>query len=180
LELSLAYAGLNPNVHLSLNVSSMTCGDQEWMATLHRITAGDRRLTERLTIEITETTAINDMDQSIAFVDTLKELGCRVAIDDFGAGYTSFKNLKHLAVDMVKIDGAFVKNLSDDRTDAIFINAMVQLARSFGMETVAEWVGDEKTAVLLAEAGIDYLQGFHFGKPELVVPPIPLNIVLSA
>jgi EAL domain-containing protein (putative c-di-GMP-specific phosphodiesterase class I) len=134
---------------------------------LHRLTGGLRQITERLTIEITETTAIDDMDQSIAFVDTLKEMGCRVAIDDFGAGYTSFKNLKHLAVDMVKIDGAFVKNLTADKTDAIFINTMVQLAQSFGMETVAEWVGDEATAQLLADSGIDYLQGYHFGMPLL-------------
>ena len=168
LEMSIAFAKQHPDVHLSVNVSSLTCSDHEWMAALHKLTGGQRQITERLTIEITETAAIDDMDQSIAFVDTLKELGCRVAIDDFGAGYTSFKNLKHLAVDMVKIDGAFVKNLSADRTDAIFINTMAQLARSFGMTTVAEWVGDETTAQLLADAGIDYLQGFHFGKPLMV------------
>ncbi len=165
LEMSVAFAKTHPYVHLSLNVSSLTCSDHEWMTALHKLTGGQRQITERLTIEITETTAIDDLDQSIAFVDTLKELGCRVAIDDFGAGYTSFKNLKHLAVDMVKIDGAFVKNLSADKTDAIFITTMAQLARSFGMTTVAEWVGDEATAQLLADAGIDYLQGFYFGKP---------------
>ena len=168
LEMSVAFAKAHPNVHLSVNVSSLTCSDHEWMAALHKLTGGQRQITERLTIEITETTAIDDMDQSIAFVDTLKELGCRVAIDDFGAGYTSFKNLKHLAVDMVKIDGAFVKNLSADKTDAIFINTMAQLARSFGMTTVAEWVGDEATAQLLADAGIDYMQGYYFGKPLMV------------
>ena len=166
--MSVAFAKAHPNVHLSVNVSSLTCSDHEWMAALHKLTGGQRQITERLTIEITETTAIDDMDQSIAFVDTLKELGCRVAIDDFGAGYTSFKNLKHLAVDMVKIDGAFVKNLSADKTDAIFINTMAQLARSFGMTTVAEWVGDEATAQLLADAGIDYMQGYYFGKPLMV------------
>ncbi len=168
LEMSVAFAKKHPHVHLSVNVSSLTCNDHEWMAALHKLTVGQRQITERLTIEITETTAINDMDQSIAFVDTLKEIGCRVAIDDFGAGYTSFKNLKHLAVDMVKIDGAFVKNLAADKNDAIFINTMAQLARSFGMTTVAEWVGDEATAQLLADAGIDYLQGFYFGKPLMV------------
>jgi diguanylate cyclase (GGDEF)-like protein len=167
LELSIAFAKAHPAVHLSFNVSSLTCSDHEWMVALHKLTGGQRHITERLTIEITETTAIDDIDQSVAFVDTLKELGCRVAIDDFGAGYTSFKNLKHLAVDMVKIDGAFVKNLSADRTDAIFINTMAQLARSFGMTTVAEWVGDEVTAQLLADAGIDYMQGFYFGQPLL-------------
>jgi len=181
LELSIAFAKLHPGVHLSFNVSSLTCSDHEWMVNLHRLTGGQRQLTERLTIEITETTAIDDIDQSITFVDTLKELGCRVAIDDFGAGYTSFKNLKHLAVDMVKIDGAFVKNLTADKADAIFINTMVQLARSFGMETVAEWVGDELTAQMLADSGVDYLQGFHFGKPLLATETAsPFNLVKIA
>ena len=98
----------------------------------------------------------------------LKELGCRVAIDDFGAGYTSFKNLKALNVDMVKIDGAFVKNLTVDTSDQVFIRTMIGLARNFHMETVAEWVGDEESCQFLAEAGITYLQGFYFGMPLTV------------
>jgi diguanylate cyclase (GGDEF)-like protein len=167
LELAVDLVRRHPELRLALNVSGLTCNDHEWLVSLHRLTGGQRHLTERLTIEITETAAIDDLDQSIAFVDTLKELGCRVAIDDFGAGYTSFKNLKHLAVDMVKIDGAFVKNLSHDASDRVFIKAMVELASTFGMETVAEWVGDETTARILADTGITYMQGFHFGRPKL-------------
>lgn len=167
LELSVALAKQYPDIRLSLNVSSLTCADHEWLVALHRLTGGQRQLTQRLMIEITETTAIRDLDQSIAFVDTLKELGCGTAIDDFGAGYTSFRNLKHLAVDMVKIDGAFVKNLVHDKSDRVFIKMMSELASHFGMETVAEWVGDAATAQLCAEAGITYLQGFHYGKPFL-------------
>jgi EAL domain-containing protein (putative c-di-GMP-specific phosphodiesterase class I) len=167
LELAVDLVKTHPELRLSLNVSGLTCNDHEWLVSLHRLTGGRRQLTERLTIEITETAAIDDLDQSIAFVDTLKELGCRVAIDDFGAGYTSFKNLKHLAVDMVKIDGAFVKNLSQDASDRVFIKTMVELASTFGMETVAEWVGDEATARILADTGITYMQGFHFGRPLL-------------
>ncbi|HZA01517.1 MAG TPA: GGDEF and EAL domain-containing protein, partial [Hyphomicrobiaceae bacterium] len=167
LELAVDLVRTHPELRLSLNVSGLTCNDHDWLVSLHRLTGGRRQLTERLTIEITETAAIDDLDQSIAFVDTLKEFGCRVAIDDFGAGYTSFKNLKHLAVDMVKIDGAFVKNLSQDASDRVFIKTMVELASTFGMETVAEWVGDEVTARILADTGITYLQGFHFGKPQL-------------
>jgi EAL domain-containing protein (putative c-di-GMP-specific phosphodiesterase class I) len=92
-------------------------------------------------------------------------MGCRIAIDDFGAGYTSFKNLKALKVDMVKIDGAFVKDLMADKADQAFIRTMVDLARNFELETVAEWVGDEQSVQFLSQAGIDYLQGFHFGMP---------------
>lgn len=165
LELSVALLRKHPRLSLSLNVSSMTATDQDWLSTLQDLAEHDRSLTKRLILEITETKVIDDIDQAIAFVDTLREMGCRVAIDDFGAGYTSFKNLKHLPVDMVKIDGAFVKNLPVDSSDKIFIKTMVDLAETFGMETVAEWVGDEETAEILTDAGITYLQGFHFGQP---------------
>lgn len=165
LELAVDLLKRHDGLNLALNVSSLTTSDHEWIVALDRLTAGRRELLKRLTIEITETAAIHDLDQTVAFVDTLKELGCRVAIDDFGAGYTSFKNLKVLDVDMVKIDGTFVKNLSEDRSDQAFIKTMVELADTFGLETVAEWVGDEASAEFLTRAGITYLQGFHFGQP---------------
>lgn len=165
LELSLALVKRNPTLHVSINVSSLTASDREWMNALHNLTGGDAAIARRLTIEITETAAIHDLDQTIAFVDTLRELGCKVAIDDFGAGYTSFRNLKVLNVDMVKIDGAFVKDLATDMSDQVFIKTMVELAKSFNMETVAEWVGDEQTAKFLIDAGITYLQGFYYGVP---------------
>ncbi len=165
LELSVALLKKHPQLVLSVNVSGLTCTDHEWLVTLQRVTASRHDILSRMIIEITETAAIQDLDQSINFVDTLKELGCRVAIDDFGAGYTSFKNLKLLNVDMVKIDGAFVKNMADDTSDQIFIKTMIELAQTFGMETVAEWVGDERSVKHLTDAGITYLQGFFYGLP---------------
>ena len=165
LELSVALLKKHPELVLSVNVSGLTCTDHEWLVTLQRVTASRHDILSRMIIEITETAAIQDLDQSINFVDTLKELGCRVAIDDFGAGYTSFKNLKLLNVDIVKIDGAFVKNMADDTSDQIFIKTMIELANTFGMETVAEWVGDERSVKHLTEAGITYLQGFFYGLP---------------
>ena len=86
----------------------------QWMAALEGFTGNDRTLTERLTVEITETAAISDIKAAIKFVGTLKALGCRVALDDFGAGYTSFRSLRELGVDMVKIDGSFIENLGTD------------------------------------------------------------------
>ncbi len=165
LDLAIGLLQKHQDLHLSLNVSSLTAHDREWMARLHELTNNRRDYTERLIIEITETAAIHDLDQTVAFVDTLKEMGCRVAIDDFGAGYTSFKNLKHLNVDIVKIDGAFVKDIIADKSDQVFIKTMIDLAKEFDMETVAEWVGDEATAQLLRDAGITYLQGFLYGMP---------------
>ncbi len=165
LELAIALLKKHTDLRLALNVSGLTVADHEWVQALQRLTAGKASLTNRLIIEITETAVIHDLDQIIIFVDTLRELGCKVAIDDFGAGYTSFKNLKVLNVDMVKIDGSFVKDLAHDSTGEVFIRTMIEIAQTFGMETVAEWVGDQETADFLKQAGITYLQGFHFGMP---------------
>jgi diguanylate cyclase (GGDEF)-like protein len=167
LELAVDLLKRFPKHSFALNVSGLTANNHDWLVALHRLTGGRKLLTNRLIIEITETAAINDIDQTVAFVDTLKELGCKVAIDDFGAGYTSFKNLKLLNVDMVKIDGAFIKNLATDPHDMVFIRALRDLATTFGMETVAEWVQDERTVELLRDAGIDYMQGFFCGVPVL-------------
>lgn len=167
LELAVTFAKNNPTVSLSINVSSLTCSDHEWLVALHRLTGGRRQITERLTIEITETAAIEDIDASIAFVDTLAELGCKVAIDDFGAGFTSFRNLKALNVDMVKIDGSFIKNLAEEPDNLVFIRTLVEIAKTFNLDTVAEWVGDEETAQLMATTGVTHQQGFYFGQPVL-------------
>ncbi len=165
LELSVGLLKRHADVKLSLNVSSRTCADPDWLVLLHRLTGGQKQITKRLIVEITETTAISDLDQTVTFVDTLKEMGCRVAIDDFGAGYTSFRNLKHLNCDIVKLDGAFVKNVVTDASDRIFVRMMSELGTAFGMETVAEWVTDGPTADIVEQLGITYLQGYHFGMP---------------
>jgi EAL domain-containing protein (putative c-di-GMP-specific phosphodiesterase class I) len=165
LEMAIVLLKKHPQLTLSVNVSSMTANEPDWLATLKRLTEDDPSILKRLIVEITETSVIIDMDLMKSFVDTLREMGCRIAIDDFGAGYTSFKNLKALKVDMVKIDGAFVKDLMADTADQAFIRTMVDLARNFELETVAEWVGDEQSVQFLSQAGIDYLQGFYFGKP---------------
>ncbi|MEZ5853334.1 MAG: EAL domain-containing protein [Hyphomicrobiaceae bacterium] len=167
LELSIDILRRHPDIRLSVNVSSLTASDHDWLLTLHKLTGGRHQLTRRLTIEITETAASHDLDVTMNFVDTLKELGCQVAIDDFGAGYTSFKNLKILNVDMVKIDGSFVKNLIEEPTNRVFIKTLVEIASTFGLDTVAEWVVDEETARICAECGITHQQGFYFGKPML-------------
>jgi EAL domain-containing protein (putative c-di-GMP-specific phosphodiesterase class I) len=94
-------------------------------------------------------------------------MGCRVAIDDFGAGYTSFRNLHNLHVDVVKIDGAYVKNLSASPDNQLFVRTLVDLAKNFELETVAEWVGSEEDAQMLAGFGVDFFQGYYFGEPDI-------------
>jgi diguanylate cyclase (GGDEF)-like protein len=179
LELAIGLLKKHPAIVLSLNVSSRTCSDPDWLVLLHRLTGGQAQITKRLIVEITETTAISDLDQTVAFVDTLKEMGCRVAIDDFGAGYTSFRNLKHLNCDIVKLDGAFVKNVVNDASDRIFVRMVSELGSAFGMETVAEWVTDGPTADIAESLGITYLQGFHFGMP-ISVEELDNDVQLAA
>ncbi|KAB2851367.1 MAG: bifunctional diguanylate cyclase/phosphodiesterase [Hyphomicrobiaceae bacterium] len=171
LELAIDYMKKNQEIELALNVSTLSTTDHEWLVALHGLAGGRRQLLERLTVEITETTAIHDLDQTMAFCDALKELGCKVAIDDFGAGYTSFRNLRSLAVDKVKIDGSFIKNLPADPANRVFVESLVSLARAFRLETVAEWVDDEETAAILRKLGVTHFQGYLFGEPVIVTEP---------
>ena len=170
-ELAMDYMKRHPDIELALNVSSLSTTDHEWLVALHGLAGGRRQILERLTVEITETTAIHDLDQTMAFCDALKELGCKVAIDDFGAGYTSFRNLRSLAVDKVKIDGSFIKNLPADPANRVFVESLVSLARAFRLETVAEWVDDEQTAAILKKLGVSHFQGYLFGEPVVVTEP---------
>ena len=167
LELAVELLSSAPDIKLTLNVSAATATDPHWLQGLEAFSGKAAGLAERLTIEITETAAISDLHETAKFVAALKALGCRVALDDFGAGYTSFRNLRLLGVDMVKIDGSFIQNLGTQAEDELFVRTLIDLAKSFGITTVGEWVGDEKTARLLEKAGVSYMQGYFFGAPEL-------------
>ena len=105
-------------------------------------------------------------------IDQIKSLGARVAIEDFGAGHTSFRNMRMLPVDILKIDGAFIKNLTQSSDDRFFVRTLLQLANHLGIETVAEWVQDEESAKLLAEWGVAYLQGDYVSDPLNALPPM--------
>jgi EAL domain-containing protein (putative c-di-GMP-specific phosphodiesterase class I) len=100
----------------------------------------------------------------------MKALGIAVAMDDFGAGHTSFRNLRRLRIDIVKIDGAFVQNIARSLDDRFFVRTLADLARHLGIQTVAEWVEDAETRRLLGEWRIDYLQGHFLGRPEIHEP----------
>jgi diguanylate cyclase (GGDEF)-like protein len=170
LDLALSTLEADPQLTLSLNVSAATTEDPEWIAEMVKRMRGIGDLARRIIVEITETTAIHDIATSTHFVAGLRDHGVRVAIDDFGAGYTSFRNLKLLDVDIVKIDGSFIERISEDPVDQIFVRSLIDLARNLGITTVAEWVRDEEDASLLTSFGVDYLQGFIFGQPRLVAP----------
>jgi diguanylate cyclase (GGDEF)-like protein len=172
LELAVDLLRSSPTIKLALNVSAVTATDAQWLACLEAFSGKDPGLTQRLIVEITETAAIADLEETVKFVSALKALGCRVALDDFGASYTSFRSLRLLGVDMVKIDGSFIQNLGTQAEDELFVRTLIDLATSFGITTVGEWVGDEKTARLLESAGVAYMQGYFFGAPELAKAPL--------
>jgi diguanylate cyclase (GGDEF)-like protein len=163
LELVVAELAAAPGVELSLNISPDTTMDPDWWTSIESLMRAHPGVAERLIVEITETVAIQDLDDLRGFVTRLKNFGSRIAIDDFGAGYTSFRNLRKLGVDIVKIDGAFVQNIARSTDDRAFVQALIDLARRLEIKTVAEWVQDEEAAGLLRDWGCDYIQGRLIG-----------------
>jgi len=167
LEMTIAKLHDNPKASLAVNVSGTTAGDPSWLQSFVSYVRANQNVAARIIVELTETAALNDFEESARFISNLREMGCRVAIDDFGAGYTSFRNLQMLHVDMVKIDGSYVKGLVQSPDNQIFVRTLVDLAKNFNLETVAEWVGSDEEAAMLESFGVDYFQGFHFGEPVL-------------
>jgi diguanylate cyclase (GGDEF)-like protein len=163
LELVVAELAASPQVQLSLNISPDTTMDPDWWASIESLMRAHPGVAERLIVEITETVAIQDIDDVRGFVTRLKNFGSRIAIDDFGAGYTSFRNLRKLGVDIVKIDGAFVQNIARSADDRAFVQTLIDLARRLGIKTVAEWVQDDESAGMLRDWGCDYIQGRLIG-----------------
>lgn len=167
LELTVETLRRQPNARISFNISAVTAADRALLDRFVAFVAGHQSVAPRLTVELTETAAIHDLDESARFVERLRALGAKVAIDDFGAGYTSFRNLQQLKVDCVKIDGSFVKGLAHSRDNQAFVKALVDLAKNFGLTVVAEWVSGPEDAAVLRAFGVDLFQGFFYGKPAL-------------
>jgi diguanylate cyclase (GGDEF)-like protein/PAS domain S-box-containing protein len=129
----------------------------------------------RLLIEITETAAVSDLTDAERFIEALKQTGCGVCLDDFGAGFASFAYLKHIRVDTIKLDGMFIRNLPHDHENQVFVRGMVEVARGLGKTTVAECVEDEATLKLLARLGVDKAQGYHLDRPQARHPALYPN-----
>ncbi|HUO53997.1 MAG TPA: bifunctional diguanylate cyclase/phosphodiesterase [Rhodoblastus sp.] len=169
LELALRKLAECPDIRIAVNVSGQTLREPDFFSRLRALLDPNRELARRLTIELTETCAIEDVEATILAVATIKQFGAKVAMDDFGAGHTSFKNLRRLDFDLVKIDGAFVQNMSRSADDRFFVRTLIDLARHVGIPVVAEWVEDEQTADILRDWGVDYLQGDYFAAATVTV-----------
>ena len=151
---------------LELNLSGCSVGDPELPEWIERELATAGVDPGRLVFEITETAAIASMAHARVFAQRVRRLGCRLALDDFGAGFSSLSYLKHLPVDYVKIDGDFIRNLAGSVTDQLVVKAIVDIARAMGVKTVAEFVENAETVAMLREKGIDYSQGYYHGRPR--------------
>ena len=171
IEVAFALMTGDRKLHLSINASPASVADPCWFEHLRTASRLRPDAARRLTIEVTETCAIGDLNATRVTLAAIKPLGIKLAIDDFGSGHSSFKTLRQLPVDFLKIDGAFCQNLASSQDDRFFIRTLIDLARNLKIPTVAEWVEDEETARILTEWGIDYLQGHLFGKAQLAEMP---------
>jgi len=156
---------------LAVNVSGKALADADLLPMIQDELSRAGVNPRNLSLEITESTAITNIHLAEKFVDTLRNLGCQVGLDDFGVGFASFYHLKSLAVDYLKIDGSFIRDLPRDTVDQHLVKAIVAIARGLGKETIAEFVSDAETVQLLREYGVDCAQGFHIGAdagPDIV------------
>jgi diguanylate cyclase (GGDEF)-like protein/PAS domain S-box-containing protein len=152
-------------VRLEVNLSGRSVDDRELPNMIRRELDGTSVNPDNLVLEITETALISNMDQARKFAEILSRVGCRFALDDFGAGFGSHYYLKHLPLNYLKIDGDFIRSLPTSMIDQLMVKAMVQVAKGLGMKTIAEFVEGEDTILFLKQYGVDFAQGFHVGRP---------------
>ena len=153
-------------LRLEINLSGRTLGDPTLPAAIAEELKAVPIDPANLIFEVTETAAVLNMDEAGDFASALSKMGCRFALDDFGAGFGSFYYLKYLPLDFLKIDGDFIGDLGSNPTDQAVVKAIVELSRSLGKATIAEFVGDARTLELLRGYGVDYAQGHHIGRPR--------------
>jgi len=159
----------NRPVSLAINISGRHFGNLqvlEWIQNNIKETGAEP---SNLIFEITETAAVENIDQAGHFVDELHKLGCKIALDDFGIGFSSFHYLKHLPVDIVKLDGSFVRNIGNNDFDKVFVKAMSDMATGLNIKCVAEFVEEEETITILKELGVEMGQGYHLAKPSAAI-----------
>jgi diguanylate cyclase (GGDEF)-like protein len=154
----------------SINLSGLTLKDETFLPFLREALRRSRVPAEVLCFEITETSAIENLDEAIAFMNAMRAMGCRFALDDFGVGMSSLTYLKRLPVDYVKIDGSFVRDMLADKADWMTVEMINQISHLAGRKTIAEFVENTEILAALRTIGVDYAQGFSIGRPEPFLP----------
>lgn len=166
--LSLLQTIKSSSIIFTINLSGQSISEQSFFDYLVELIKSCDIAPERICFEITETAAISNLSDANNFIATIKKLGCKFALDDFGSGLSSFSYLKNMPVDYLKIDGNFILDVCDDPTDFAFVEAINRIGKLMGIETVAEFVENEKILEELKKIGLDYAQGYYFGEPELL------------
>lgn len=148
-----------------VNLSGGSLNDEKFIRDAFAMVAEAGNIASMLCFEITESVALHDLGNTNRFIDTVRSYGAKVALDDFGAGYTSFSYLKELAAEAVKIDGAFVRDVNSHPANLAIVEAIAELSHNLGMKTIAEWAEDAATVAVLKEVGVDYVQGYAVARP---------------
>lgn len=150
-----------PTISLAFNISGIGIDNPKWIKNAKKLFR-DPDIAARAIVEITETALQKDMEQASYFISSLQDMGCQVAIDDFGAGHTSFRQLKALPVDIIKIDGSFIRDIVDNADNRLFVKTLLDITKGFGLKAVAEFVETGEIAKMLMELKVDYMQGNYF------------------
>jgi EAL domain-containing protein (putative c-di-GMP-specific phosphodiesterase class I) len=162
------YLNDNPKQRISINLSAKNIGDQIWLQILRDACEENPTIGELLIIEITESTFLNLGPKAIDFLYNIRALGCSIAIDDFGAGHTSIRQLGKFRFDFLKIDKSFMADFAENNTSRYLISSMINIAKHFDMVSIVEGVENAADREALCDMGADCLQGYAFGRPELV------------
>ncbi len=157
---------LTDDISVSVNISGQSLTDEGFLKYVVSTILDSEIEPERICLEITETSAVSDLASALKFIETLKNIGCRFALDDFGSGMSSFGYLKNLPVDYLKLDGIFIQNIVDDTVDRIMVNSIHHIAQAMGLKTIAEFVENDAIVDVVSEIGIDYAQGYGIDKPS--------------
>jgi EAL domain-containing protein (putative c-di-GMP-specific phosphodiesterase class I) len=158
---------------LAINLSGESMGSEELLAYIRAQFELKIVPAANICFEITETAAIGNLNKAMSFINSLKKLGCKFALDDFGSGLSSFSYLKSLPVDYLKIDGVFVKDIVDDPVDAAMVAAINQVGHIMKIQTIAEFVENGEIMDILRKLGVDYAQGYHIDKPMSLYEKFP-------
>ncbi|MBV1869607.1 MAG: EAL domain-containing protein, partial [Gammaproteobacteria bacterium] len=157
---------------LAINLSGNSMNDSSLLEYIFEMFVDYKVPTGKILFEITETSAITNLDDASDFIREMRSIGCRFALDDFGSGLSSYGYLKHLPVDYVKIDGVFIKDIVCNESDYAMVKSITEMVKFLGMKTVAEYVETDEILGILKDIGVDYAQGYGIEKP------VPLNQVL--
>ena len=164
------------NVQFFINLSGHVFKDTGTLKLVRELLDQHKLPGNSVCFEVTEQVAVQHLEEASLFMRSMQKHGCEFALDDFGAGFSSLNYVKTLPIDYIKIDGSFISNMRRDPIDQAMVQSFVQIGRTLGKKTVAEFVENHETLLLLKKLGVDYVQGFHVGKPVSDICEKPLTL----